>query len=170
MSENAVLVERYLWLHIRWAELHRTDSRPVDGLKGPGVGRGTNEGGNICNLYLNVIDIVADKGGMTLIMDRTDYCRKMDEILEDQTTFKPINEIDKKNVKGSPMRSPLSSPIAEIVMRTIDTWITSLYPEDIIIYRRYIDDIFCICTDSQLSHILASLNSYHTNINFTVEK
>ncbi|UYV63581.1 hypothetical protein LAZ67_2004878 [Cordylochernes scorpioides] len=27
-----------IWLYVRWAELHRTDSRPTHGLNGPGVG------------------------------------------------------------------------------------------------------------------------------------
>ncbi|UYV76263.1 ACSF2 [Cordylochernes scorpioides] len=123
--------------------------------------------------------------------------RSHQQVLEDDRRASPADTInkfyrldtligllsgDKKEEETHPQQTPstsstrlkvppmLSSPIAEIVMCAIDTWITSLYPEDIIIYRRYIDDIFCICTDSQISHILASLNSYHTNINFTVEK
>ncbi|UYV84566.1 hypothetical protein LAZ67_X002626 [Cordylochernes scorpioides] len=74
-----------------------------------------------------------------------------------------------KQIKGSPMGSPLSSPLAEIVMNTIDKWITTQFPTDIIIYKRYIDDIFCICTANKVNHILKSLNNYHPRIKFTIE-
>ncbi|UYV77559.1 hypothetical protein LAZ67_15001527 [Cordylochernes scorpioides] len=67
------------------------------------------------------------------------------------------------------MGSPLSSPLAEIVMNTIDKWITTQFPTDIIIYKRYIDDIFCICTANKVNHILTSLNNYHPKIKFTIE-
>ncbi|UYV71129.1 hypothetical protein LAZ67_8001828 [Cordylochernes scorpioides] len=67
------------------------------------------------------------------------------------------------------MGSPLSSPLAEIVMNTIDKWITTQFPTDIIIYKRYIDDIFCICTANKVNHILTSLNNYHPRIKFTME-
>ncbi|UYV71444.1 hypothetical protein LAZ67_8003217 [Cordylochernes scorpioides] len=75
-----------------------------------------------------------------------------------------------KQIKGSPMGSPLSTPLAEIVMRELDLWITSLYPADIILYRRYIDDIFCICTEKQIPNILASFNNYNNSLHFTIEK
>ncbi|UYV79273.1 hypothetical protein LAZ67_17001880, partial [Cordylochernes scorpioides] len=74
-----------------------------------------------------------------------------------------------KQIKGSPMGSPLSSPLAVIVMNTIDKWITTQFPTDIIIYKRYIDDIFCICTANKVNHILTSLNNYYPRIKFTIE-
>ncbi|UYV81546.1 hypothetical protein LAZ67_20001498 [Cordylochernes scorpioides] len=49
-----------------------------------------------------------------------------------------------EQIKGSPRGSSLSTSVAEIVMRRIDNWITSLFPSDIVLWRRYIDDIFCI--------------------------
>ncbi|UYV76705.1 hypothetical protein LAZ67_14001831 [Cordylochernes scorpioides] len=75
-----------------------------------------------------------------------------------------------EQIKGSPMGSSLSTSVAEIVMRRIDNWITSLFPSDIVLWHRYIDDIFCICPENQTRNILERLNSYHPNLNFTFEK
>ncbi|UYV79240.1 hypothetical protein LAZ67_17001706 [Cordylochernes scorpioides] len=75
-----------------------------------------------------------------------------------------------RQAKGSSMGSPLSTTIAEISMRSIDRWITARFPHDIVFWRRYIDDIFCICTTTQTENILCNLNNYHPDLHFTVEK
>ncbi|UYV63493.1 hypothetical protein LAZ67_2004302 [Cordylochernes scorpioides] len=49
-----------------------------------------------------------------------------------------------KQTKGSPMGSPLSTVVAEVVMRSLDQWITSRHSSDIFLWRRYIDDTFCL--------------------------
>ncbi|UYV80055.1 hypothetical protein LAZ67_18001540 [Cordylochernes scorpioides] len=72
-------------------------------------------------------------------------------------------------IKGSPMGNPLSSAAAEIVMRSIDMQITSDFPSDVRLWRRYIDDVFCICTKSQVENILSKLISYHPDLAFTHE-
>ncbi|UYV81813.1 hypothetical protein LAZ67_20002537 [Cordylochernes scorpioides] len=74
-----------------------------------------------------------------------------------------------QEVKGSPMGSPLSSPLAEIVMANIDHWVQQKIAPGIHMWRRYIDDIFCICDTGQEINILDSLNSYHPEISFTLE-
>ncbi|UYV65087.1 hypothetical protein LAZ67_3003092 [Cordylochernes scorpioides] len=50
-----------------------------------------------------------------------------------------------REFRGSPMGSPLSTIIAEIVMNRIDDWITHTLSTEIQFWRRYIDDIFVIC-------------------------
>ncbi|UYV71799.1 hypothetical protein LAZ67_9000450 [Cordylochernes scorpioides] len=65
-----------------------------------------------------------------------------------------------RQIKGSPMGSPLSSIVAEVAMSEIDNWITRTLPIDIQIWRRYIDDVFCLCRHGQESTILAALNSF----------
>ncbi|UYV65381.1 hypothetical protein LAZ67_3004153 [Cordylochernes scorpioides] len=52
------------------------------------------------------------------------------------------------------MGSSLSTSVAEIVIGRIDSWITSLFPSDIVLWRRYIDEIFCICPENQTKNIL----------------
>ncbi|UYV81397.1 hypothetical protein LAZ67_20001048 [Cordylochernes scorpioides] len=72
--------------------------------------------------------------------------------------------------KGTPMGSPLSSPLSEIVMRKIDNSITDHFPVDILIWFRYIDDIFCIVKTDSLDKIHAKLNSLYPDILFTVQR
>ncbi|UYV62343.1 hypothetical protein LAZ67_2000186 [Cordylochernes scorpioides] len=86
----------------------------------------------------------------------------------DFTTFTFNNQLFKQ-IRGSPMGSPLSSPLAEIVMANIDHWVQQQIAPGIHIWRRYIDDIFCICDTGQEINILNSLNSYHPEISFTLE-
>ncbi|UYV66062.1 ACSF2, partial [Cordylochernes scorpioides] len=75
-----------------------------------------------------------------------------------------------KQTNGSPKGSPLSSPLAEIVMRHIDQTIVSRFPNIIQIWKRYIDDIFCICQTDKINDILTEINSLHSELNFTIEK
>ncbi|UYV75735.1 hypothetical protein LAZ67_13001169 [Cordylochernes scorpioides] len=86
----------------------------------------------------------------------------------DFTTFTFNNQLFKQ-IRGSPMGSPLSSPLAEIVMANIDHWVQQQIAPGIHMWRRYIDDIFCICDTGQEINILDSLNSYHPEISFTLE-
>ncbi|UYV61346.1 hypothetical protein LAZ67_1004494 [Cordylochernes scorpioides] len=51
-----------------------------------------------------------------------------------------FNQAYFKQTKGTPMGSPLSSPLSEIVMRKIDKRIVNIFPDDILIWSRYIDD------------------------------
>ncbi|UYV80119.1 hypothetical protein LAZ67_18001759 [Cordylochernes scorpioides] len=74
-----------------------------------------------------------------------------------------------RQFRGSPMGSPLSTIIAEIVMTRIDVWITHTLSTEIQFWRRYIDDIFCICKKDQESFILLTLNNYNQDISFTLE-
>ncbi|UYV72513.1 hypothetical protein LAZ67_9003493 [Cordylochernes scorpioides] len=86
----------------------------------------------------------------------------------DFTTF-TFNNLFYKQIRGSPMGSPLSSPLAEIVMSTIDHWIQQQFTPGIHMWRRYIDDIFCICDTGQEISILACLNSFHPEVTFSLE-
>ncbi|UYV71392.1 ACSF2 [Cordylochernes scorpioides] len=75
-----------------------------------------------------------------------------------------------KQTNGSPMGSPLYSPLAEIVMRHIDQTIISRFPNIIQTWKRYIDDIFCICQTDKINNILTEINSLHNELNFIIEK
>ncbi|UYV69718.1 hypothetical protein LAZ67_7000435 [Cordylochernes scorpioides] len=75
-----------------------------------------------------------------------------------------------RQIRGSPMGSPLSTIAAEIVMTRLDTWIIQRHLSDILIWRRYVDFIFCICKNSQENLIQSDLNSYHPDLSFSIEK
>ncbi|UYV84189.1 hypothetical protein LAZ67_X001476 [Cordylochernes scorpioides] len=75
-----------------------------------------------------------------------------------------------RQIKGSPMGSPLSLTVAEIVLLTIDEWINSRENLGIKKWRRYIDDIYCEYHLGADQAILDTLNSYHPEIKFTIER
>ncbi|UYV84332.1 hypothetical protein LAZ67_X001874 [Cordylochernes scorpioides] len=69
---------------------------------------------------------------------------------------------------------PLSTIAAEIVMTRLDTWINKKHLSVILIWRRYVDDIFCTCKNSQENSfkaipfldilILRTPNAFHTTV------
>ncbi|UYV69693.1 hypothetical protein LAZ67_7000263 [Cordylochernes scorpioides] len=68
-----------------------------------------------------------------------------------------------QQIGGSPMGSPLSTVVAELVMSRLDRWINSQHASDLIFWRRYIDDIFCICSKDKVTSILNTLNKSENN-------
>ncbi|UYV69423.1 hypothetical protein LAZ67_6003537 [Cordylochernes scorpioides] len=102
----------------------------------------------------------------------TDIIQKITQLITiclDNCIF-AYNSESYRQAKGSPMGIPLSTTIAEISMRAIDRRITANFPHDIFFWRRYIDDIFCICTTTKTDDILCNLDNYHPDLHFTVEK
>ncbi|UYV81325.1 hypothetical protein LAZ67_20000775 [Cordylochernes scorpioides] len=95
------------------------------------------------------------------VVELTSICLGMSTFTFDTQFF--------KQTKGSPMGSPLSTVVAEVVMRSLDQWITSRHSSDIFLWRRYIDDTFCLVSEVSTSHILSDLNSFHPDIAFTHE-
>ncbi|UYV80991.1 hypothetical protein LAZ67_19002420 [Cordylochernes scorpioides] len=95
------------------------------------------------------------------VVELTSICLGMSTFTFDAQFF--------KQTKGSPMGSPLSTVVAEVVMRSLDQWITSRHSSDIFLWRRYIDDTFCLVSEVSASHILSDLNSFHPDIAFTHE-
>ncbi|UYV70233.1 hypothetical protein LAZ67_7002249 [Cordylochernes scorpioides] len=77
-----------------------------------------------------------------------------------------------KQICGSPMGSPLSNIAAELVMSAIDSWILEQKHLRIEVWKRYLDDIFCICHKDDVllfCHIwtfffIKTDESYHTTV------
>ena len=73
-------------------------------------------------------------------------------------------------IEGSPMGSPISPILADIVMEDLEVFylqkLNSIYD----IYIRYVDDIFMTVSASEVEHVLEVFNSYHDKLKFTVEK
>ncbi|UYV82372.1 hypothetical protein LAZ67_21001853 [Cordylochernes scorpioides] len=92
-----------------------------------------------------------------------DYIVNLTSLCLDMNIF-TFNQQHYKQIRGSPMGSPLSSIVAEIVMVINQQQSSNIY-----VWIRYIDDIFCITKKASVSHILKDLNSFHPDISFTYE-
>ncbi|UYV70278.1 hypothetical protein LAZ67_7002357 [Cordylochernes scorpioides] len=86
------------------------------------------------------------------VVELTSICLGMSTFTFDTQFF--------KQTKGSPMGSPLSTVVAEVVMRSLDQWITSRHSSDIFLWRRYIDDTFCL--NLRRRNLLGSRKPAHT--------
>ena len=72
-------------------------------------------------------------------------------------------------VDGVAMGSPLGLVLANIFMVELEQNIIPTLSKDISLWKRYIDDTICFVNSNRISHVLESLNSFHSNIKFTVE-
>ena len=73
-----------------------------------------------------------------------------------------------KQKDGCSMGSPLSVDISGVFMSKLEKEV--VYPENPILFRRFVDDVFRRKKKDEEDTLLAKLNSYHPKIRFTVEK
>ena len=67
------------------------------------------------------------------------------------------------------MGSLLCPVMANIFMVELEQNIIPTLSKDISLWKRYVDDTICFVNSNRISHVLESLNSFHSNIKFTVE-
>ena len=67
------------------------------------------------------------------------------------------------------MDSPLGPVLANIFMVKLERNIISTLSNDILLWKRYVDDTFCFIKLTSINKVLGTLNSYQTNIKFTIE-
>ncbi|XP_059055428.1 uncharacterized protein LOC131849377 [Achroia grisella] len=74
-------------------------------------------------------------------------------------------------IDGVAMGSPVAPLVANIWMEHIETKILTLRPLEISLWKRYVDDVFCIFngTQQQADEYLKYLNSIHSKTKFTME-
>ena len=70
---------------------------------------------------------------------------------------------------GVAMGSPLGLVLAGIVMVELETRIIPMATDSISHWRRYVDNAFVFIKKGYVEHVLARLNSFHKNIQFTYE-
>ncbi|XP_071579195.1 uncharacterized protein [Temnothorax nylanderi] len=75
-----------------------------------------------------------------------------------------------EQIFGSPMGSPLSPCLADIVMDDLETQCLASLDFVVPFFRRYVDDIFAIIPRSKIDVILDAFNGYHPRLQFTHEK
>jgi len=86
-----------------------------------------------------------------------------------ESTFFAFDKTVYRQVFGTPMGSPLSPIIADLVLRDLERKAIEKLPISLPIYYRYVDDILLAAPTNQLENILTVFNSFHNRLQFTLE-
>jgi len=70
---------------------------------------------------------------------------------------------------GTPMGSPLSPIVADLVLQYLESKALERFPLGLPIYLRYVDDILLAAPINSLPKILETFNSFHDRLQFTLE-
>ena len=68
------------------------------------------------------------------------------------------------------MGSPLGPVLANIFMVELEQNIIPTLSKDISLWKRYVVATICFVNSNRISHVIESLNNFHSNTKFTVEK
>ena len=85
------------------------------------------------------------------------------------STFFTFNNIIYQQTYGTPMGSPLSPVIADIVMQDIENKALETLGSKLPFYFRYVDDIACAVPNNLIERTLEIFNSIHPRLQFTME-
>lgn len=86
------------------------------------------------------------------------------------TTFFTFNGTFYRQVFGTPMGSEVSPIAAQYVMDMVLDSCTAVLDFQIPFMKKYVDDIICVLPSSSVQDTLSIFNSYHPNIQFTIEQ
>jgi len=86
-----------------------------------------------------------------------------------ESTYFSFNKIIYKQIFGTPMGSPLSPIVADLVLQDLETRAIKKLPFELSLYRRYVDDILLAAFLDQFKVILDVFNSFHGRLQFTLE-
>ena len=101
-------------------------------------------------------------------LNKNDILRLL-EICIQSTIFQWNNKIYQQ-CHGTPMGSPISVALAELTMQSIEQEALTTSPDQIVLWRRYLDDIIAIIPENSTNRLLIHLNSINPHIKFTVEE
>jgi len=85
------------------------------------------------------------------------------------STFFTFNKIIYKQIFKTPMGSPLSPVIADLVMQDLETTAVTNLPFQLSFYHRYVDDILLAAPSDSLHLLPITFNSQHGRLQFTME-
>src|SRR5436190_12795753 len=86
-----------------------------------------------------------------------------------RSTFFKFNNIIYQQTFGTPMGSPLSPVIADIVLQDLESKALGTLNFVLPFYFRYVDDVVCAVPFDRFEYILNVFNSFHPRIQFTLE-
>ena len=90
------------------------------------------------------------------------------EFLMNNTFFQFDNKYYQQ-VFGTPMGSPISPMLADLVLQDLEEVVLNKLSFKIYAYYRYVDDAFLIIPKNMIKEILENFNSYHSRLKFTHE-
>jgi len=150
--------------------------RLVNELKGKKLGPGyTLASLDVVSLFTNVplelaYDAISDRWELierNTIIPKNEFINAVRLVLE--STYFSFNMVTYKQVFGTPMGSPFSPIIADLVLRDLETRAISKLSFTLPIYFRYVDDILLAAPSDRLDYILEVFNSFHNRLQFTLE-
>jgi len=115
----------------------------------------------------NVINIKWSHISKGTKIPKNEFLKALKLILE--STYFRFNNIIYKQKFGTPMGSPLSPIIAEIVLQDLEMKALKLVNIEIPFYHRYVDDIAMAVPRQKINEVLNAFNSMHNRLQFTLE-
>jgi hypothetical protein len=131
---------------------------------------------DVVSLFTNVPVELA----ITAVNNRWSYIEKNTNIPKDEfvnmvnfiltSTYFSFEGEFYKQIFGTPMGSPLSPILADLVLQDIENKALYKIGKKLPLYVRYVDDILLIAPKEDCDNIIKIFNSFHDRIQFTFEK
>ena len=86
------------------------------------------------------------------------------------SSFFKFNNTVYQQTFGTPMGSPLSPIIADLVLQDLEEKALQSLDFPVLFYCRYVDDVVCSVPSDKIEQVLFSFNSIHPRLQFTIEK
>ncbi|CAF0990039.1 unnamed protein product [Rotaria sordida] len=134
---------------------------------------------DIDNLYTNIPVQEAIEVTLNMLYNKKDTSlqipfkrsefKKLLEMAVHKVPFRFLNTTSIQE-DGVAMGSPLAPILADIFLSKLELKINKFPTNKPLIWKRYVDDVFCIFTNSQnIPDFLKRINKWHPNIHFTEE-
>ena len=131
---------------------------------------------DVVSLFTNVpLDLAIDSINRRWIyiekhtmISKNEFIRAIKFILD--STFFTFNNTTFKKIHGTPMGSPLSPIIADLVMQDLELTILNSLDISVPLYFRYVDDIIMCIPEKYVTIITDKFNNYHNRLKFTNER
>ena len=105
--------------------------------------------------------------GMNTGLPKSEFIKGVEFLMEH--TYFQFNKTFYKQIFGTPMSSPISPILADIVMQDLEHKVIDNLDFHLHTYYRYVDDTFLVIPDNKIDYVLQKFNSYHPRLKFTHE-